>query len=74
MLSYCHHRKGQVIQMAKQYGSPQFRIRLKEDMYEWLRDYASRQGKGMSAIIKEYLESLRRKDQHTQRKAQESTP
>ncbi|MBI1926936.1 hypothetical protein HYR99_22165 [Candidatus Poribacteria bacterium] len=56
--------------MAKQYGSPQFRIRLKEEMYDWLRDYAKRQGKGMSAIIKEYLESLRRQDEHKR----EATP
>lgn len=49
---------------------PLFRFRISPEQYDWLRDYASRQGKGMSAIIKEYLESLRRKDEHQR----EATP
>ena len=51
---------------------PLFRFRISPEQYDWLRDYAKRQGKGMSAIIKEYLESLRHTDEHTQRQAQES--
>ena len=58
--------------MTKNYdGSPLFHMRMPEGLYNWLRDYSKRTGQPMAAIIKEYLESLRRKDQQTQ---QESTP
>ena len=57
----------------KRQGYPKLNLRISNEMHTWLRDYASRQGKGMSAIIKEYLESLRHTDEHTQRK-REATP
>ena len=49
--------------MAKKYdGSPLFHMRMKEDLYDWLRGYSKRVGKPMSVIIKEYLEKLRHED------------
>ena len=56
--------------MAKKYdGSPLFHMRMPEGLYDWLRGYSKRTGKPMSAIIKEYLESLRRKDERAQQEA-----
>jgi predicted HicB family RNase H-like nuclease len=43
---------------------PIFNLRMNRDLQNWLRDYASRQGKSMSAIIKDALQSLKRKDEH----------
>jgi len=54
-------------------GSPIFHVRLKEEMYEWFRDYANRQSKPMGGIIKEYLEELWHKDEHAPRRAQRET-
>ncbi len=51
-------------------GSPIFHMRIKEGIYDWFRDYAKRQGKSMSAILKEYLSELQRKDLSVQRPAQ----
>jgi len=58
--------------MAKHYGSPLFRMRLKEDLYDWLRDYSKRRDQPMSSIIKEHLETLRRKDELAKRNTQEA--
>jgi len=38
-------------------------FRSSVELYNWLKDYSSRTGQTMSAIIKEQLESLRRKDE-----------
>ncbi len=38
-------------------------FRSSVELYKWLKDYSSRTGQTMSAIIKEQLESLRRKDE-----------
>lgn len=49
---------------------PRLNLRISEDMHNWLRDYAQRQGKSMSGILKDYLRYLRRKDLSVQRPAQ----
>jgi predicted DNA-binding protein len=38
-------------------------FRSSVELYQWLKEYSSRNGRTMSAIIKEQLESLRRKDE-----------
>ncbi len=48
---------------------PMFRLRMNQEMYDWLRDYSQRVDKSMSAIIKDYLGELKRKDFSVQRKA-----
>ncbi len=35
-------------------------LRVPVELYEWLNDYSSRTGQGMSQIIKAHLESLKR--------------
>ena len=50
---------------------PRLNLRISEDMHNWLRDYAQRQGKSMSAILKEYLEKLRREEKHALHAKQE---
>ena len=52
---------------------PKLNLRISNEMHAWLRDYAERQGKGMSAIIKEYLEELWHKDERDPRRAQRET-
>lgn len=49
---------------------PMFRLRMNQEMYDWLRDYSQRVDKSMSAIIKDYLGELKRKDFSVQRPAQ----
>lgn len=49
-------------------------LRVSVDLYEWLKDYSNRTGQSMSVILKDYLESLKRKDERAQRKTQEATP
>ena len=49
---------------------PRLNLRISEDMHNWLRDYAQRQGKSMSGILKDYLGELKRKDLSVQRPAQ----
>ena len=49
---------------------PKLNLRISDDMLGWLRDYSKRQGKSMSAILKEYLSELQRKDLSVQRPAQ----
>ena len=50
--------------MARTYrGSPLFHMRIPEGLYDWFRDYSLRTGQPMSAILKEYLQELRRKDE-----------
>jgi predicted DNA-binding protein len=43
-------------------------IRMSQELYQWLKAYANRTGRSMAAIIKEPLESLKRKDERTQQK------
>ena len=38
---------------------PKFTFRIDKDLWNWLRDYARRRNKSMSAIIKEHLTKLR---------------
>jgi hypothetical protein len=49
---------------------PMFRLRMNQELYDWLRDYSQRVDKSMSAIIKDYLGELKRKDLSVQRPAQ----
>jgi len=49
-------------------GSPRLQIRIPEDMFQWLRDYAKRQNKAMAQIIKELLERDRTLDERAQHK------
>ena len=42
---------------------PGFHVRLSQERIDWFRDYAKRNGKSMSAIIKEYIEELYQQDQ-----------
>lgn len=54
--------------MAKTYrGSPLFHMRMPAGLYDWFKDYSVRTGKPMSAILKEYLQELRRFDERAQR-------
>ena len=46
-------------------------LRVSVDLYEWLKDYSNRTGQSMSVILKDYLESLKRKDERTKRNTQE---
>ena len=46
---------------------PRLNIRISEEMHSWLRDYAKRQDKSMSTILKEYLEELKRKDERAKK-------
>ena len=43
-------------------GRSRLDLRIGEDMHVWLMDYSKRIGKPMSAILKEYMEKLRRED------------
>ena len=54
-------------------GSPEAKIlfRVSKEMHRWFKFYALRNEKTMSAILKEYLEELRRKDEHAQAAKQE---
>lgn len=56
--------------MASPKDYPIFRFRISDEQYNWLRDYSKRIGVPMSAIIKEYLDQLKRKDERAQRSAQ----
>ncbi len=39
---------------------PRIGLRVPVELYEWLNDYSSRTGQGMSQIIKAHLELLKR--------------
>ena len=41
---------------------PRLQFRLPQERIDWFRDYALRNGKSMSAIIKEYIEQLYQQD------------
>ena len=41
---------------------PRIHFRLSQEWIGWFRDYAERQGKSMSAIIKEHIEQLHQRD------------
>ncbi len=41
---------------------PRLQFRLPQERIDWFRDYALRQGKSMSAIIKDYIEQLYQQD------------
>ena len=56
--------------MSRSVGSPRLQIRIPEEMFQWLRDYAKRQNKPMAQIIKEHLERDRQEDEHTQPQVQ----
>ncbi len=47
-------------------------IRVSNELVNWLKDYSSQNETTMSDVIREQLESLRRKDQRTQRKGETS--
>ena len=55
--------------MSKPIGSPRLQIRIPEDMFQWLRDYAKRQNKAMAQIIKEHLKRDRTLDERAQHNA-----
>lgn len=57
--------------MASPKDYPIFRFRISHEQYDWLRDYSGRIGKPMSAVIKDYLDELRRKDARIQRLVQQ---
>ena len=44
---------------------PIFRFRISNEQYQWLKDYAKRHNTAMSAIIKDHLNQLQRKDQRS---------
>ena len=48
---------------------PIFRFRISNEQYQWLKDYAKRHNTAMSAIIKDHLNQLQRKDKQTQHNA-----
>ena len=41
---------------------PRINFRLSAERRDWFRDYAQRQGKSMSTILKEYIEQLYEED------------
>ena len=41
---------------------PRLQFRLPQERIDWFRDYAKRQGKTISGIIKEYIEELYQQD------------
>ncbi len=49
-------------QLKKPSDYPMLHFRLSQERIDWFRDYAFRQGKSMSAIIKEYIEQLYQQD------------
>jgi hypothetical protein len=46
---------------------PNFNMRVNPDLLIWFQTYSQRQGKSMSAILKDYLRSLKRRDEQAQR-------
>jgi predicted HicB family RNase H-like nuclease len=60
------YNTGEIAMRKKPSDYPRLNLRISEEMHNWLRDYAQRQGKSMSAILKEHLTELRRKDEHLQ--------
>jgi predicted HicB family RNase H-like nuclease len=58
------YKTGETHMRKKPSDYPRLNLRISEEMHNWLRDYARRQGKSMSAILKEHLNELRRKDGH----------
>jgi len=51
--------------MKKKGDYPRFTIRISDDLHRWLKGYAKRNDISMSRVVKEYLESLRRKESAT---------
>ena len=49
--------------MASPKNYPIFRFRISNEQYQWLKDYAKRHNTAMSAIIKDHLNQLQRKDE-----------
>jgi predicted DNA-binding protein len=43
-------------------GNPRIQLRLKPETINWLKDYAQHNNTTMSEIIREYIETLKRKD------------
>jgi predicted HicB family RNase H-like nuclease len=56
------YKTGETNMPKKPNDYPRLNLRISEEMHNWLRDYAQRHGKSMSAILKDYLNELRRKD------------
>ena len=44
-------------------------LRMSTELYQWLKNYSTRTGQSMAAIIKEHLERDRTLDERTQHKA-----
>lgn len=44
-------------------GNPRIQLRLKPETIKWLKDYTQQNNTTMSEIIREYIETLQRKDQ-----------
>lgn len=44
-------------------GNPRVQVRLEPKIIRWLKDYAQRNNTTMSGVIKEYIETLKRKEQ-----------
>jgi len=49
-------------------------LKINSQLRAWFKDYCDRQGKGMSQMLKEYIEGLRRKDERAKRNTQEANP
>jgi hypothetical protein len=50
----------------------QFTFRAEFDAMEWFKDYCKRNGTSASEEIRKWIQSLKRKDQRTQRKGETS--
>ena len=50
-----------------QRGNPRIQLRLKPETIQWLKNYAQRNNTTMSEIIREHVETLKRKDQRQMR-------
>lgn len=50
----------------KSQKAPNFVVRMHNDLHGWFKDYAERNNTTMSAVIKDYLYTLRQRDKYQQ--------
>ncbi len=63
---YTYNGGGCKLRSEQTQKSPNFVVRIHNDLHGWLKDYAKRNNTTMSAVIKDYLYTLRQRDEYQQ--------